>query len=45
MTILRCVKSQKSADIIYISAEAWNRGVFTFCTSRYFKWNCLCLGL
>ena len=25
ITILRCVMSQKSADLIYVAAEAWSR--------------------
>ena len=35
----RCVTSQKSEDLIYIVAEAWNRGpVFVFAKSNILSW-------
>jgi hypothetical protein len=35
ITILRCGKSQKSADSIYIAAEAWNRAAVSVRPSEY----------
>jgi len=41
ITTLHCLMSQKSADLIYIAADAWNYGVYVWCTFRYMSvWHC-----
>jgi len=36
-TIVRCVKFHKNADLVYISAEAFNRAIYTFTVTLLFN--------